>query len=156
MDYCDLREETILEDDSFLGTAGGLAQVLRQEGRTEWHDEDPNSNLWRAILVTFENRDNMFALVLSFHHLVTDGMGAVAIIKYTGYNDKSNLGTVALDTASPSLAAAWDVKRLWFAQGRIATGPAFNIDNAHVRGRLKGSLERRATNIYSREPRRHR
>lgn len=75
--YCSLRQVTIRADDSY-GMAGGLAPILEQEGRTEWHDEDPNAPLWRAVLVKYENSDK-FALVLSFHHLITDGMGAIAV-----------------------------------------------------------------------------
>ena len=75
-DCFDLREETMQQNDS-SGMTGGLAHVLEQGGRTELHDEDPNSCLWRAVLAKSKTTP---ILVLSFHHLITDGMGPAAVL----------------------------------------------------------------------------
>jgi len=80
-EYCELREVTLIQNDAF-GMAGGLAQVLEHEGQfswSAWHDDDPNACLWRAVLVKYTGRTDKFTLVLAFHHLITDGMGAVAV-----------------------------------------------------------------------------
>lgn len=100
VNHFDLREVTVQQDDSF-GMAGDLATVLEQEGQTEWHDEDASQALWRATLVKYSEHNNKFALVLSFHHLVTDAMGAVAVVQAI-VNESS--GDMATETsiASPS------------------------------------------------------
>ena len=39
--------------------------------------QDPTECLWRAVLVTHVVNPTTFDLVISFHHLITDGMAAV-------------------------------------------------------------------------------
>ena len=56
----------------------GLRSILEEEGATAWQDENPNAPMWRAIMVKKQGRAS-FTLVLSFHHLIVDGIGATAI-----------------------------------------------------------------------------
>ena len=60
---------------------GGLQQVLQEESVQEWHDEDPTQPVWRVTLVTWQDHPNKFALVLAFHHLITDGTGALQVAR---------------------------------------------------------------------------
>jgi hypothetical protein len=55
-----------------------LVDVFQEEGRTLWHDEDPSKPLWRVTMVRSNTR---ITLVLAFHHLITDGVGAMAIVE---------------------------------------------------------------------------
>ena len=51
-----------------------LQHILEEESVKEWHDEDPNQCLWRAILVTGPSHKQL-TLILAFHHLICDGLG---------------------------------------------------------------------------------
>jgi hypothetical protein len=78
--YADVRHVTI---DSHQD----LSSVLEKEAATEWHDEDPESNLWRVTLVTItaasqdDSNKNAFYIVLTFHHSICDGGGSLEVAK---------------------------------------------------------------------------
>lgn len=55
----------------------------------------------------------------------------------------SNLGNVSLNT----LCGGWNVKGLWFAQGRKVTRPSTHFYNGVVDGWTQGCFECSASNI---------
>jgi hypothetical protein len=79
-DFFSLRQVTIKATQEF-GMANGLVPILEEEGCTEWHDEDPESSLWRVVLVKLDSSNAKFSLVLAFHHVITDGIGAMAVVQ---------------------------------------------------------------------------
>jgi hypothetical protein len=80
-DYVHIEERCIQGDDR-VGEARGLRAVLEEQNSISWHDEDPSRPLWRVVLVRWkESPAAKFALVLSFHHAITDGMGATAVVQ---------------------------------------------------------------------------
>lgn len=79
VDLFALREVEILHDADYLEA---FQKVLNEEGSTEWHDEDPNAAMWRATLLRQPGpigKRSRFSLVLSFHHLIMDGIGSAAL-----------------------------------------------------------------------------
>lgn len=79
--HYDIREVVLDKHDELEGNAAGLSSVFQQEGRLEWHDEDPKQCLWRAVLVKWKDSPTKFAFVLSFHHLITDAIGAMEVAR---------------------------------------------------------------------------
>lgn len=63
------------------GEGNGLRQVLEEQNARTWHDEDPSLPLWRATLIRWKDSKTKFALVVSFHHVITDGVGATAVVQ---------------------------------------------------------------------------
>jgi len=57
-----------------------LRQVMQEESIQIWHDEDPTEDLWRVTLVK-DDSNHKCALVLSFHHLIIDGVGALEVAR---------------------------------------------------------------------------
>jgi hypothetical protein len=102
-----IRTVALDESDWTLESRGSkLHQILQDESIKEWHDEDPSQPLWRVTLVHCQKGDKdspqpatngtHFALILSFHHLITDGMGALqvarAIVEIGGGMDRETDG----------------------------------------------------------------
>lgn len=80
----------VIPNDNELSFHDGLRQILQQESIQEWHDEDPHQPMWRVTLVTKTSKGNSStrtitetegALVLAFHHLITDGTGALEVAR---------------------------------------------------------------------------
>jgi len=76
-----LRNVTLTDDSSSPESLGGLQQVLEEESIREWHDEDSSQPIWRVTLVRWKGNPSKLALVLAFHHLVTDGAGAMEVAR---------------------------------------------------------------------------
>lgn len=63
------------------GHCSDLHHILQEQSVQKWHDEDPTEALWRVTLVKWKDSPKQFALVLSFHHLITDAMGALQVAR---------------------------------------------------------------------------
>lgn len=72
------RQVILRMDSDFFD---GVTQVMNEESTKQWNDENPAKPLWRATLVVAQNKDDCkkFAIILSFHHLLTDGIGAMEV-----------------------------------------------------------------------------
>lgn len=79
-DYASIRHVVLDTSDTLQpGSADGLGRILEEEGKVEWHDEDPDALLWRVIFITWKTNPRKFAFVLAFHHLICDGVGACQV-----------------------------------------------------------------------------
>ena len=95
-DLFDLREATLPVG---LDPKEGLQRILEEEGAKEWHDNNPESPLWRATLV--KETGGNFMLVLSFHHLIVDGIGATSVAQ--AIIDESSAVSFKVDTPLDTL-----------------------------------------------------
>ena len=57
-----------------------LSEILNEEMNSGWDDQDPTMPLWRVTMI--HSSDGLeVTLVLAFHHLITDGIGAMAVVQ---------------------------------------------------------------------------
>eukprot|EP00977_Amphora_coffeiformis_P015919 scaffold4793_cov175-Amphora_coffeaeformis.AAC.8 len=76
-----IQERWLYGENLMEGEAGGLREILQEENARPWHDEDPSLPLWRVTLVRWKGRTEAFALVISFHHAICDGIGTTAVVE---------------------------------------------------------------------------
>ena len=74
-------EEWHVERNDQEGEGNGLRQVMEDQVARAWHDEDPSLPLWKATLIRWKGDEKSFALVLSFHHLIVDGLATTAVVQ---------------------------------------------------------------------------
>lgn len=98
--YCSLTTRTA----AAVGNSSGLQRVLEEEHVKEWHDEDPSKPMWRVTMVKWKDSPRKFALVLSFHHLISDGMGALQVAQAVIQNDAVSESEVSDATLSKELS----------------------------------------------------
>lgn len=83
-ELCQPSTRTVMLQEQYrspCAASSGLRRILEEESVKIWHDEDPSKPLWRVTLVKWEDNPSKFALVLSFHHILTDGMGALQVAR---------------------------------------------------------------------------
>ena len=74
-------EESQVERNDAQGEGNGLRAVLQDQTARAWHDQDPSLPLWRVTLVRFKGEETSFALILSFHHAICDGIATTAVVQ---------------------------------------------------------------------------
>lgn len=74
-------EECQVERNDQGGEGNGLRAVLQDQTARPWHDQDPSMPLWRVTLVRFKGEETSFALILSFHHAICDGIATTAVVQ---------------------------------------------------------------------------
>jgi Alcohol acetyltransferase len=106
VDLCQPLTRTVVLEEPYSSPSvkGGLHRVLEEESLKQWRDEDPSKPMWRVTLVTWKDCSSKFALVLAFHHLITDGMGALQVARAILNASSGNLtllGEVNQELPSP-------------------------------------------------------
>lgn len=74
-------EECQVERSDAQGEGNGLRAVLQDQTARAWHDHDPSLPLWRVTLVRFKGEETIFALILSCHHAICDGIATTAVVQ---------------------------------------------------------------------------
>jgi Alcohol acetyltransferase len=83
-------ENKVEQPYDFREVSSTLKDVLEYEGKMRWHDEDPTKPLWRVTMIRSQGT---ITLVLSFHHMIIDGIGSMAVVEAI-LEEGSNAGTV--------------------------------------------------------------